>query len=246
MKHHPPPGSLLVIVPAFNESGAIASVVAEVHEALPGIPVLVIDDCSTDSTASIAESAGANVLALPHHLGLGGCVQAGYKLAFEIGYDYVIRIDGDGQHDPRDIPKVFDALRSSGYEMVIGSRFVNAEGQHTSVIRALGIFFFRLVLRPILGQRVHDPTSGFVGVNRSALAVFSRSFPLEYPEIEALVVLQRRAFRFQEVPCRMRPRKAGRSSITPLKSIYYILHVLLGVFINIVKFDTRRRKTGTS
>ncbi|MGH9664927.1 MAG: glycosyltransferase family 2 protein, partial [Bryobacteraceae bacterium] len=85
-------------------------------------------------------------------------------------------------------------------------------------------------------------TSGFVGVNRAALAVFSRSFPLEYPEIEALVVLQRRRFRFQEVPCRMRPRRAGRSSITAVKSLYYIVHVLLGVFVNILKFEGRARR----
>jgi hypothetical protein len=126
--------------------------------------------------------------------------------------------------------------------MVIGSRFVNRDGEHTSIIRAAGIRFFRSVLRPILGRPVHDPTSGFVGVNRNALALFSKSFPLEYPEIEALVVLQRKAFRFQEVPCLMRRRQAGRSSITPLKSLYYIFHVLLGVFVNILKYEGRRRK----
>jgi hypothetical protein len=107
-------------------------------------------------------------------------------------------------------------------------------------MRQLGVRFFRTVLRPILGKPVRDPTSGFVGVNRQALQLFSRSFPLEYPEIEALVVLQRRAFRFVEVPCHMRPRLAGQSSITAVKSLYYILHVLLGVLVNILKFERRR------
>jgi glycosyltransferase involved in cell wall biosynthesis len=199
--------------------------------------VLVIDDCSADATHVAAREAGARVLPLPHHLGLGGCVQAGYKLAFELGYQYVIRVDGDGQHDARDIPRVLEALRTSGCEMVIGSRFVNGDAASTGVIRGLGIRFFRMVLRPILGQRVHDPTSGFVGVNRNALQVFSRSFPLEYPEIEALVVLQRKRFRFMEIPCRMHPRTTGRSSITAFGSIYYIVHVLLGVFVNMLKFD---------
>jgi hypothetical protein len=101
---------------------------------------------------------------------------------------------------------------------------------------------FRIVLRPILGQPVHDPTSGFVGVNREALQVFTGSFPLEYPEIEALVVLQRKKFRFQEVPVQMRRRKAGRSTITAVKSLYYVVHVLLGVFVNVLKFEGRRRK----
>jgi hypothetical protein len=233
------PGSLLILVPAFNEQEAIGRVVAEIHTAAPGTAVVVIDDCSTDTTAAVAREAGAGVLSLPHHLGLGGAVQAGYKLAYELGYDYVIRVDGDGQHNPRDIPRIHEALRNSSCQMVIGSRFLMGDGNHTSILRRLGIRFFRLVLRPILGKPVRDPTSGFVGVTRDALQVFSRSFPLEYPEIEALVVLQRRRFRFLEVPCTMRPRLGGRSTITAVKSLYYILHVLLGVFVNILKFERR-------
>src|SRR5690348_15025214 len=235
------PDSLLIIVPALNEEAAVGGVVRAIRETVPGVPVLVIDDCSADGTIVAARSAGAEILPLPHHLGLGGCVQAGYKLAFELGFQYVIRLDGDGQHDPKYIPDIYKTLRHSGCHMVIGSRFVEQQGNSTSVLRKVGIRFFRTVLRPILGRPVHDPTSGFVGVNRSALEVFSRSFPLEYPEIEALVVLQRRAFRFEEVPCQMYPRRAGRSSITALKSIYYIIHVLLGVFVNVLKYDRRRR-----
>jgi len=237
------PESLAVIVPAYNEEGAIAGVVREIREHVPGVPVLVVDDCSTDSTAPLARQAGAHVLSAPHHLGLGGCVQAGYKLAHELGYQYVIRVDGDGQHDPAEIPRVFEVLRKSGCQMVIGSRFIDGKGAHTSRSRGLAIAFFRMVLRPILGKAVHDPTSGFVGVNREALELFSRSFPLEYPEIEALVVLQRKHFRFEEVPCRMRPRTTGRSSITAVKSFYYIVHVLLGVFVNVLKYEGRRRRS---
>ncbi len=250
MKSASTPDSLLVIVPAFNEEGAIAGVIHSIHEHVPGAPVLVIDDCSRDNTLAVARQAGADVLPLPHHLGLGGCVQAGYKLAFELGFSYVIRVDGDGQHDPRDIPRILAKLKETGCEMVIGSRFAEETGSRTSPVRSLGIQFFRLVLRPILGKSVHDPTSGFVGVNRRALDVFSRSFPLEYPEIEALVVLQRKRFRFEEVPCKMRPRTTWRSSITALKSLYYIVHVLLGVFVNVLNFECRKQarqapRTGT-
>ena len=233
---------LLILIPALNEEEAVGGVVRAVKQVMPGAPVLVIDDCSKDATAQVARSAGAQVLELPHHLGLGGCVQAGYKLAFELGYEYVIRVDGDGQHDPKYIPDLLRTLQETGCHMVIGSRFQNGNGVYTSSVRAIGIWFFRLVLRPILGKPVRDPTSGFVGVNRQALQVFTGSFPLEYPEIEALVVLQRKRFQFQEVPCRMRPRKTGRSTITAVKSLYYIFHVLLGVFINVLKFEGRRRK----
>jgi glycosyltransferase involved in cell wall biosynthesis len=233
---------LMILIPAFNEVGAIASVIGEVQNVAPGTPILVVDDASIDGTYERAKSAGANVLRLPYHLGLGGCVQAGYKLAYELGYEYVIRVDGDGQHDPKYIPELLKVLQDTGCHMVIGSRFYQNNGDHTSVVRAIGIWIFRLVLRPILGKPVHDPTSGYVGVNREALQVFRGSFPLEYPEIEALVVLQRKRFRFQEVPCRMRPRKAGRSTITAVKSLYYMIHVLLGVFVNILKMEGRRKK----
>jgi glycosyltransferase involved in cell wall biosynthesis len=232
---------LLILIPAYNEEGAIGGVVNEVRAVMPGVPVLVVDDCSTDATIHTARAAGAQVLPLPHHLGLGGAVQAGYRLAFELNYDYVIRVDGDGQHDPRDIPKMLETLEREKCEMVIGSRFVDGTGEHSGMLRAIGIVFFRAVLRPILGRPVRDPTSGFVGVNRTALSVFSRSFPLEYPEIEALVVLQRKRFRFVEVPCRMRPRRTGRSTITPFRSLYYMVHVLLGVFVNVLKFEGRRK-----
>ena len=242
MKHPSGSDSLLVIIPAFNEEGAIAGVVRSVLRHVPYAPVLVIDDCSTDGTRAAARAAGAELLCLPHHLGLGGAVQAGYKLAFELGFDYVIRVDGDGQHNAADIPRIFEALKTSGCEMIIGSRFVEGSGSSSSFARTLGIRFFRAVLRPILGKRVHDPTSGFVGVNRRALQVFSRSFPLEYPEIEALVVLQRRRFRFEEVPVKMLPRLTGRSTITARVSLYYIAHVLLGVFVNILKYDRRFRR----
>ena len=231
---------LLILIPAFNEEGAVGSVIEEVKSVLPEVAILVVDDCSEDATIAVAQRAGARVLPLPHHLGLGGCVQAGYRLAFELGYDYVVRVDGDGQHDPHDIPAILAALEREGCEMVIGSRYMNG-ANYSGWVRALGIAFFRAVLRPILGRPVRDPTSGFVGVNRTALQLFSHSFPLEYPEIEALVVLQRKRFRFVEVPCATRPRKAGRSTITAVKSLYYILHVLLGVFVNVLKFEGRRK-----
>jgi len=233
-------GRTLLLIPAYNEETSIGAVIGEARAINPELDVLVANDCSGDATAANARRAGASVLTVPHHLGLGGVLQAGYKLAFELGYDYVVRIDGDGQMDPHDIPAILHALRTSSAQMVIGSRYLEKDDGHTSVIRSLGIRFFRAVLRPILGKPVADPTSGFVGVNREALAVFATSFPLEYPEIEALVVLRRKAFHFVEVPCRIRPRHAGRSTITPLKSVYYILHVLLGVVVNILKFERHR------
>lgn len=234
----------MVLIPAYNEEGAVASVVEEVRAVGLGATIVVVDDCSEDSTIQEARRSGASVLPLPYHLGLGGCVQAGYRLAFECGFDYVIRVDGDGQHDPRDIPTILDVLQREGCEMVIGSRFLDGTARKNLVrpglFRALGIGLFRVILRPILGRSVSDPTSGFVGVNRTALNLFSRTFPLEYPEIEALVVLQRKRFRFVEIPCRIRARRAGKSSINTVKALYFPIHVLLGVFVNVLLFPGSR------
>ena len=234
------PEDFLVLIPCFNEEASVGGVIEEVWSVLPGAAILVADDCSRDSTRTVAGNLGAGVLGLPYHLGLGGCVQAGYKLAYELGFHFVIRVDGDGQHAAADIPRILETLKTKGCHMVIGSRFSTENGNRTSVPRSLGIWLFRMLLRPILGKPVHDPTSGFVGVNREALAVFSRSFPLEYPEIETLVVLKRKHFQFEEIACKMRPRRAGKSSITAWKSLYYIVHVLLGVFVNILKFEGGR------
>ncbi|MBM3785305.1 MAG: glycosyltransferase family 2 protein [Acidobacteria bacterium] len=235
------PDSLLLLIPAYNEEGAVASVIEEIQRYHSDLPILVLDDCSADGTRSEAIRAGAEVITVPHHLGLGGCVQAGYRLAYDLGFDYVIRLDGDGQHDPRYISLLYETLKTSGVQMVIGSRYVDGSGEYTSAIRGLGVVFFRWFLSLILSKRVHDPTSGFVGVNRQALEVFARSFPLEYPEIEALVVLKRLLFQFEEVPVKMRKRMAGRSTITPIRSLYYVLHVLLGVLVNILKYQGGKR-----
>lgn len=232
----------MILIPAFNEEGAVAEVIAEVRAYHPDLPILVLDDCSADGTRSVALKAGADVITVPHHLGLGGCVQAGYRLAYDLGFEYVIRLDGDGQHDPAYVELIYDTLRNSGSQMVIGSRYINGNGEHTSFARGLGIVFFRWFLALILRKEVHDPTSGYVGVNRQALEVFARSFPLEYPEIEALVVLQRLTFNFEEVPVKMRPRMAGTSTITASRSFYYVLHVLLGVVVNILKYQGGKRR----
>ena len=231
--------SLLVIIPAYNEEASVGGVVRAVRRALPGVPVVVIDDGSADGTSQAARDAGAELLRLPHHLGLGGAVQTGYRFAFEHGYQWVARVDSDGQHDPADIPRLLQKLRDGDFDMVTGSRYLEPNGYPAQWLRRFGGRLFSLVLYPILGKRITDPTSGFAAVNRRALEVFSRSFPLEYPEIEALVVLQRKALRFCEAPVKMFPRRAGRSSIGSLPAVYYMFRVLLGVLANVLKYERR-------
>ena len=235
--------SVLVIVPAYNEEGAVGHVVKSVREVVGDTPIAVIDDGSQDATAEAAAAAGAEVFRLPHHLGLGGAVQTGYRFAFEQGFDRVVRVDGDGQHHPSDIPTLLKEMDEGGYDVVTGSRYLRPNHDPIQPLRRFGSWIFSWVLYPILGRRITDPTSGFVAVNRRALEVFSRSFPLEYPEIEALVVLKRKALSFHEVPTKMFPRYSGRSTIDAWSAMYYMVRVLLGVFVNVIKYE-RRYHTG--
>ncbi|HZL57313.1 MAG TPA: glycosyltransferase family 2 protein [Bryobacteraceae bacterium] len=222
---------LMVIVPALNEEAAIGDVVRSVRKVLPGTPVLVIDDHSSDGTARAARDAGADVVRLDSHSGLGICLRTGYRIALERGCDYVIRVDGDGQHEARDIPAVLNALLATGADAVIGSRFIGAGRWRSPWVRSVGIGLFRRLLTPILGRVVHDPTSGFVGVNRRALRVFANALPLVCPEIGALLMLRRINFLVHEIPCRMHPRRTGRSSFNFAKSIQYALHALSGIAV---------------
>jgi glycosyltransferase involved in cell wall biosynthesis len=153
------------LIPAYNESTAIGSVVREVRSLYPSLRVIVCDDCSTDGTPSVATAAGAEVVHLPCHLGLGGCIQTGYRLAYDMGIQAVVRIDGDGQHDPADIPRLLEVLQATGFEMAIGVRPEGAGSASSGLPRSIGSSFFKLLLRPILGRPVADPTSGFVAVN---------------------------------------------------------------------------------
>ena len=149
--------SLLIIVPAYNEAASVGRVVGEIHAAVPGVPVVVIDDCSEDATATVAREAGADVLELPHHLGLGGGVQAGYKLAYELGYDYVIRIDGDGQHDPDEIPKFLECYASQPVALIIGQRDFSKMPLPRSLSNPIGRWLFSWAV----GQDIPDNQSGY-------------------------------------------------------------------------------------
>jgi glycosyltransferase involved in cell wall biosynthesis len=195
----------------------------------------VIDDHSQDATADIAEQAGATVLRMPVHTGLGGCLRAGYRAALDSGCDYLVRVDGDGQHEAADIPVMLAALTASRCDAVIGSRFVAPNGWRSPLARSLGIALFRGLLAPALGKTIHDPTSGFVGFNRRALAVLADAMPSVYPEIGALITLRRHHLSFQEIPCRMYPRRTGRSSFTARRSFHYTISVLTGILLNAIR-----------
>jgi glycosyltransferase involved in cell wall biosynthesis len=227
----------LAIVPALNEAGSIAQTVAELHQHAPGFDVLVVDDGSIDDTAAIAAAAGARVISMPFNVGIGGAVQCGYLYARDNGYEVAVQVDGDGQHDPRDIPRMLAALaQAPPVEMVTGSRFLGDEvGYRSSRLRRVGIRVFAAVISLITRQRVTDATSGFRMSGRGGIELFARDYPHDYPEVEAILLLHAHRLRLREVPVTMRPRTSGRSTIGRAIPAYYMVKVLLAVLVGMLR-----------
>jgi glycosyltransferase involved in cell wall biosynthesis len=227
----------LAVVPAYNEEGTVARVVTAIHERAPEFDVVVVDDGSTDATAEQAERAGAKVVRHPFNLGIGGAVQSGFTYALEHGYDRLVQIDGDGQHDPGELHKLVDAMdEDRGVDMVCGSRFLTEKTDYVAPIsRRTGIHIFAFLLSRIVGQRVTDPTSGFRLYNRRGISLFARDYPHDYPEVEAVLMVHFHRLSMREVPVRMFQRGGGTSSISSGKSVYYMVKVLLAIFIGLVR-----------
>lgn len=228
----------LAIVPAHNEGQAVGATVQEIRSCAPDFDVLVIDDGSTDATATVAERAGAKVIRLPFNLGIGGAVQTGYLYAQQHDYDVAVQVDGDGQHDPRYIRELLQRLHGDPrLNMVTGSRFLapTGDGHMSSAPRRAGITIFARLVSLITGRRVTDPTSGLRMTGRTGIELFARDYPHDYPEVEAILMMHAHRLNSCEIPVRMRPRTTGESAISSTQPLYYMVKVLLAVFIGLFR-----------
>lgn len=229
---------LLAIVPAFNEEGTIGDVVDEIKRFEPGFDVLVVDDGSIDGTARVAAEHGARVVRLPFNLGIGGAVQTGYRYAFEHGFEIAVQVDGDGQHDPRELPKLLEPILAGRADMVVGTRFAGERVYPAKRARRFGTAIFSSAVSLIVRQRITDATSGFRAVNRRGICLFAADYPHDYPEVEATVLVFRHKLTILEVPVGMRARGGGRSSITKSRSLYYMIKVSLALLMSLIRRHT--------
>jgi glycosyltransferase involved in cell wall biosynthesis len=225
-------GPFVAIVPAWNEEAAIGRVVDEIRAFDPTAHVVVVDDASTDGTARVASSHGATVLRLPFNVGIGGAVQTGIRYALAEGYEVAVRLDGDGQHDAAEVGKLLAPIRAGDADLVIGSRFVDPGGTYRAPFaRRVGIRIFARLVSVLGGQKVTDTTSGFIALDRPGIELFAAEYPHDYPEVEATLVAVRSGLRLAQVQVEMRERQTGTSSITFVRSLYYIVKVTLALLV---------------
>jgi glycosyltransferase involved in cell wall biosynthesis len=235
---------VLVVMPAFNEAQSVAAVIGEVFAVAPKVRVLVVDDGSADETAAQARAAGAAVITNVFNVGVGGAMRVGFRYGAARGFRALVQVDADGQHDPRDLPRLLAPLEDvSAPQVVIGARFAGAGEGEIAVPRAR-----RLAMRMLsahLSRRTHvhltDVTSGYRAHNRAAMELFARTYPADYlaDTVESLVIAAEAGGQITQVPVVMRPRHGGVPSQSPARAGLYLVQVTLMLALSIL----RRRPT---
>jgi len=224
----------LAVLLAFDEAECIGRTVREAKAALPDADVLVVDDGSADGTAQEALAAGALVARHPINLGVSAAESTGLAYAVRHGYGAVVRMDGDGQHDPAFAGALLDAVRE-GTDLVVGTRFGEVKSFESTPLRRAGNSLLSAMVSALCRQKVTDPTSGFRAFSPRGAAFFAGVHPHDYPEPESLLMAHRQGFRIREVPVRMRPRTSGRSSLTPGRSAYYMVKTSLALTLELLR-----------
>lgn len=225
---------VLIIIPAYNEEGAIQKTITKLKKENVEVDYVIINDCSKDNTLSICKENNLNVIDLPVNLGIGGAVQTGYKYAYQNDYDIAIQMDADGQHNPKYIKDLVQAIEE-GNDMVVASRFIDKKGFQSTFLRRMGINLYSALIKLFSGVTIKDTTSGYRAVNKKIIKYFAKNYPVDYPEPETNAILARSKCKIKEIPVEMEERSDGKSSITAIKSIYYAGKVALAVIISSIK-----------
>ena len=225
-----------IIIPAYYEEESIGSVIAGIRRHSEA-DIVVIDDGSADGTGLKAAEAGAQVIRHPFNLGYGVALQTGYKWALRRGYDFLVQMDADGQHDPKYIPALFEQVEEGGSDVAIGSRFLVKGGYEAGISKTVGISFFRILIRLACRERITDPTSGYQCLDQKVFAEFSKDlFPTDYPDADVILMLFRMGYRVREVPVTMIPNPLGKSMHRGIfRLMYYFFKMCLSFFVTLLR-----------
>jgi glycosyltransferase involved in cell wall biosynthesis len=229
---------VLICIPAWNEVGSVAAVIEEIHAAQKGYDVLVVDDGSTDETATVARRAGAAVLALPFNLGVGAAMRTGFRYAHERGYDRLVQVDADGQHDPAEIAGMLSLFDDAAVpQMVIGARFAGSGDYKVPLARRLAMRLLASSLSRMTRTKLTDVTSGFRAHNKESIAIFDQLYPTDYlaDTVESLAILARSGGVVRQSPAVMRPRRTGRPSQSSWRSFVYLVRIVLVLGLTLIR-----------
>jgi glycosyltransferase involved in cell wall biosynthesis len=233
---------VLVMIPAYNEQANIARVIKKIYESTPEADIVVVDDGSKDATAMLAESAGAQVVSLPFNMGYGVACQTGFKYAFRNGYDYLIQMDGDGQHEPECIPELLAAVQDPQVDIVLGSRWLGLVEYKGPLFRKFGKFFFGFLASSITHHNVTDPTTGFQALSRQVIHFYCTDvYPVDYPDADVIIMLDRAGFRVKEVPVIMYLSQTGQSMHAGLRPLYYGIKMIMSITMTLLRDDRELR-----
>ena len=216
----------LTLIPAHNEAANLPAVVAEIRERRPDLDILVVDDGSTDDTSQVLDRLGVRWLGWPQRRGVGCAVRAGLRYGARLGFDVIVRLDADGQHDAGAISRLLARLEQDDVDAVMGSRYADSYPGSAMVKRALA-----RVVSMASRRRVTDATSGFWALGPRAVTLLAAHHPRGYPEPELHLLLSRNGLTVAEVPVRSRARLSGRSTLTLLRLLAAGARVLLAVVI---------------
>ena len=229
----------LIIIPAYNEAENIPSLVEEIRGYFPAgtRDILIVDDGSSDRTRDAARASNVKVITLPFNLGYGDALQTGYKYALRNGYDFVVQMDGDGQHDPAYIKSLLDRVMDDEADIALGSRFLGESRVYKmGVLRRIGSIFFSIIASMITGQRITDPTSGFQAMNKKVFSFYALDiYPSDFPDADVIILSKFYGFRIKEVPVKMRESKGKKSMHSGLKPIYYVFKMVLSILVTILR-----------
>jgi len=232
--------SYLVIIPAYNEENHIADVLREVRESNLPADILVVNDGSADETSAIAKREGVMVVDLPVNIGYGGAIQTGLRFATEFGYEFVVTLDGDGQHSPASVKSLIETMEREKADVVIGSRFI--EGTYRmGIFRKMGVWLFSRIAFLCTGTNFSDPTSGFQLLNRRIFAYLSEgdNYPLDYPDANMIIALHKMKFKLAEAPVTMK-EKQGKSMHQGVLPVYYVIRMLLAIIIIMLRKEKKQ------
>lgn len=229
------PARPLVAIPAWNESGSVADVVAHVMEQVPEATVLVVNDGSTDNTAQKAQEAGAITLTLPFNVGVGGAMRTAFLYAQREGYDALVQVDADGQHNPKEIRELLSGLVDA--DIVVGTRFHANSTYHVRGPRKWAMDMLSWSLSRMANAPITDTTSGFRSAGPKAIDLFARAYPAEYlgDTVGSLTIAIRDGLTITERPVTMFYRRVGRPSKSALWSTLYLFRAMLALVVQLLK-----------